>query len=111
MRLSHEQLRDKALLALEDAVQECRYRKPRRSFAVRFSLAYLYATSKVDREAFDAFWRDYLAPVSPWNFGSADTSLLRIYVVLGLERPDDIDDKMWKRWSKQVGHGGGNHDR
>ena len=31
------------IVALEEVVQECRYRSPRRSFALRFALAYLWA--------------------------------------------------------------------
>ena len=55
MRLNQDQLRDKALLALEDAAQECRYRAPRRSFLLRFALAYLWSISRGDRAPFDSF--------------------------------------------------------
>jgi hypothetical protein len=56
MRLTADQLRDKALLALEDACQECRYRTPRRGFLLRFTLAYLWSRSCGDRGPFDSFW-------------------------------------------------------
>jgi hypothetical protein len=40
MGVAADQLRDKALLALEDVVQECRYRQPRCRQSARFALAY-----------------------------------------------------------------------
>jgi hypothetical protein len=99
-RFSPDQLRDKALLALEDAVQECRYRQPRRSFAVRFALAYLWAHKGGSREPFEAFWRAYCAEKSPWSFSCADQSLMTIYVELGLERPHKVGMDMWQRWAQ-----------
>ena len=105
--VSPESLRDKALLALEDAVQECRYRTPRRSFAVRFALAYLWACGGCrDRRPFDDFWQALGRPLTPWSFSVADTSLLRVYRVLGIERPDEVQSAMWRRWSKEEGKGG-----
>jgi hypothetical protein len=87
MRFPADELRDKALLALEDAVEECRYRRPRPSYAVRFALAYLWAYSGCgDREPYDELWRAMQDEKSPWNFSAADGRLLRIYVSLGLER-------------------------
>ena len=95
-----DQLRDKALLALEDAVQECRYRTPRASFAVRFALAYLWVYSGGDRRPFDQFWRDFRAQKSPWNFSCADHALGAIYRQLGIERPEPVSWEMWRRWAK-----------
>ena len=92
------QLRDKALLALEDAVQECRYRSPRPSFAVRFALAWLWAGSGVDRAPFDEYWRCLVAPKSQWSFSAADRALTELYCALGLERPHETGMAMWKRW-------------
>src|SRR5438128_5531025 len=57
MGFAHQQLRDKALLALEEIVQEARYRRPRRSFALRFALAYLWAYAGGKRDPFDELWR------------------------------------------------------
>ena len=86
--LLSEQLRDKALLALEEAVQECRYREPRRSFALRFAIAYLWSSARCDREPFDAFWNALKRPSGPAvHFSIADIALLRVYRALGIERP------------------------
>lgn len=92
------QLRDKALLALEDAIQECRYRTPRPSFAVRFALAYLWVYSKGDRKPFDEFWEALRADKSPWSFTVANHALFTIYGALDLRRPEHISWEMWQRW-------------
>jgi hypothetical protein len=105
-RLLTEQLRDKALLALEDAIQECRYRTPRPSFAVRFALAYLWVYSGADRAPFDELWKCLRAEKSCWNFSSADRALLEVYLTLGLERPEDPALAMWQRWSEHERGGG-----
>lgn len=105
--VSPESLRDKALLALEDAVQECRYRTPRRSFALRFALTYLWAFGGCrERRPYDDLWRSLGQPLSPWSFSVASTDLLRIYRALGIDRPDEIEAAMWKRWSREEGNGG-----
>ena len=107
MRFPADQLRDKALLALEDAVQECRYRTPRRSHAVRFALAYLWAYGGGgDRRPYNEFWRTLLEPKSPWSFSAADHALLGIYVNLGLERDDKAGWVMWRNWEGSGGPGG-----
>jgi hypothetical protein len=95
------QLRDKALLALEDAIQECRYRTPRPSFAVRFALAYLWVYSGADRALFDELWRCLRAPKTMWSFSAADQALATLYRALNVERCDDIPMDMWKRWRKR----------
>lgn len=103
------QLRDKALLALEDAVQECRYRSPRPSFAVRFALAWLWVHSGADRAAFDEYWRCLVAPKSHWSFSAADRALTELYQILGLERPHEAGMAMWRRWEaheRGAGKGG-----
>jgi hypothetical protein len=41
MRFGADQLRDKALLALEEAVQQSRYRPINRTLALKFALAFL----------------------------------------------------------------------
>lgn len=103
-----ERLRDKALLALEDAIQETRYRTPRRSFALRFALAFLWAYSGCrDRYPFEELWNALGRPFSAWSFSVANTQIRGIYRALGIERPDDIEASMWRRWSKEEGKGGG----
>jgi hypothetical protein len=106
MRLTSDQLRDKALLALEDAAQESRYRTPRRGFMLRFCLAYLWSISRGDRGPFDSFWAAMGQPHSPWSHGAADIALTGIYRALGLERPDEPSWTMWRRWHQEEGHGG-----
>lgn len=106
-RFSPDQLRDQALLALEDAVQECRYRTPRRGFTLRFALAYLHAVSgDADPTPFRNFWCSLGRPLSPWSFSVANVDLLRIYRVLGVERDDAVEASMWRRWAEQEGSGG-----
>ena len=97
MGFGSEQLRDKALLALEEAVQECRYRQPHRSFALRFALAYLWALSRTDRQVFDRFWQVLGDPKSPWSFGAANGALLAIYKALGVERSEAMCLEVWRR--------------
>jgi hypothetical protein len=99
--LTADQLRAKALLALEDALQECRYRRPRRSFALRFALAYLWATSGADRKPFENFWRCLGAEKMPWSFGVADSALCEIYRALKIERDDAVSFAMWGRRAKE----------
>ena len=96
MSIPAAQLRDKALLALEEAVQECRYRKVRRTCALRFALAYLFSLRPTDREPFDAFWLA-LDEEGMWRFGSADRALFTIYLHLGLTRCDQLPMRMWAR--------------
>lgn len=95
-----EQLRNKALLALEEAVQECRYRKVRRSFAIRFALAYLWSLKPTDREPFESLW-EALQEDSMWRFSGADRALFAIYCHLGLTRCDDLTMKMWRARAKE----------
>ena len=103
--LTPDQLRDKALLALEDAVQECRYRTPRRSFAVRFALAYLWATSRAERRPFEDYWRALAAPKSPWSYGIADGALETIYRAIGIKRNEQVMFAMWGRRRREEEEG------
>jgi hypothetical protein len=97
MRFAADQLRDKALLALEEVVQECRYRSPRRSAAIRFALAYLWATGRCDRERFDEYWEAIGKQKSPWSFSVADSALSAIYRGLGLERDKSLSTRLWRK--------------
>lgn len=106
MGFGPEQLRGKALLALEEAVQECRYRRPRRGFALRFALAYLWTTSGGDRRPYEHFWRVLGDEKRPWSFGAADGALLGIYQALGLRRDEAVSMAMWrKRAAEEEGRG------
>lgn len=60
MRLARDHLTFKALVALDEAA-ESNGPIPK-SFALRFALAYLYATSHGERWLFDQFWRNAIAP-------------------------------------------------
>ena len=96
MRFGQDDLRRKALLALEEAVQQCRHARPRRTLALRFALAFLWATSKADREPFDRFWRALGDPRSPWSFGAADGALLGLFRSIGVERDEEIAFRLWE---------------
>jgi len=96
MGFGPDQLRDKALLALEEAVQECRYRQPRRSFALRFALAYLWANAPLDRRPFDELWQALGAETSPWSYTGAERALSRIYEALALERDEAAAMRLWE---------------
>ena len=90
-------LTEKALLALEEAVQECRYGTPRRSFAHRFALAYLSSMSRGDRAPFDALWKALGADKTPWSFSGADTAMLGVYIALGLKRDHEVAHRIWSQ--------------
>jgi hypothetical protein len=97
MRFDPDQLRAKALLALEEVAVECRYGSPRRTAAIRFALAYLWATSRCERERFNNFWEAIGAQKSPWSYSVADSALSGIYRGLGLERDEGLSTLLWKK--------------
>jgi hypothetical protein len=101
MGFGPHQLRDKALLSLEESVQECRYRKSRRSLAIRFALAYLWSCQRGDRAPFDELWLA-LGQDSMWRFRSADHALLGIYRQLDLKRDEDASMRIWQRVKSEV---------
>jgi hypothetical protein len=90
-------LTEKALLALEEAVQLCRYQSPRRCFAYRFALAYLWSLRPGDRKPYDEMWKALGASKTPWSFSAADTALLAIYDALGLPRDPRVAHRLWSR--------------
>lgn len=96
MSFRPEQLRNKALLALEEAIEELRYRKVRRSMALRFALAYLWTCSRGDRAPFDEFW-NALASTALWRVGIADGALRKIYREVGVDRDEELPMTMWAR--------------
>ena len=96
MRFAADNLRAKALLALEEATQECRYGQVRGTFAIRFALAYLWSLAPASREPFNEFWRA-LSASHMWRMSSAEQALGGIYRQLGIERDDEIGMTMWRR--------------
>lgn len=109
--LGSNQLRNKALLALEETVQECRFCEPRRTFALRFALAYLWSTNKIDRAPLDAFWRA-LSRSDMWRFQGADQALSAIYASLALRRDHEVGMKLWaEQWeARKLEQGGREFD-
>ncbi len=83
-------------MALEEAVQQTRYRPLKRSMALRFALAYLWARSGADRKLFDTFWQ-CLVSEGMWRFSGADQALNAIYQDLGLKRDHAFCMELWKR--------------
>jgi len=97
MRFAGDHLRSKALLALEEATQECRYGQVPRTFAIRFALAYLWSLAPTSRKPFDEFWQALVQP-DMWRFSSADRALSGIYRQLGIERDDEVGMAMRARY-------------
>jgi hypothetical protein len=60
MRFSKEHLTFKALVALDEAAASVG--PVHKSFALRFALAYLYASTGGERWLFDDFWRTAVSP-------------------------------------------------
>ena len=85
MRFSLDQLRGKALIALEEALEESRIAPVRRSWALRFSLAFL-SNFATDRDAFDDYWAALVEPAQPPRYSSVNVALNRIYRAVGVER-------------------------
>lgn len=95
VRVASHSLRNKALLALEEVVQECRYRTPRRTALLRFALAYLWSLNPGDRSHFYRFW-SALAEDDMWRFQYADTALGWIYKHVGVERDHELTQRLWQ---------------
>ena len=107
---SSESLRDKALLALEEAVVETRYGTARRSIALRFALAYLYALAPKggqaqDRGPFDELWKALGRAKTPWSFTMADSALSGLYRAIGVPRDDEVAMDMWRRAEAETAQG------
>jgi hypothetical protein len=95
MGFGGDQLKATALLALEEALQELRYRPIRRSMALRFALAYLWASSGGGREPFDDYWRA-LSDERMWRFSAADRALIGIYAAVEVKRDDAVMMRLWE---------------
>jgi hypothetical protein len=94
-RFSSEQLRDKALQALEEAYLACRDGPVAPTAALRFALAWL-GNEAEDRAPFDEFWKVVTGGgdkgVNPtivdlMRSSNADGALRAIYRASALERP------------------------
>lgn len=85
-RFGLEQLRDKALRALEEVLEECRAGPVRRTLALRFTLAFLANFAKDERWPFDRFWQAVADPLDIPRWQNANASLNAIYRLLGLRR-------------------------
>lgn len=94
--ISPESLRDRALLALEEVVHELRFQPGRRTFALRFALAFLWAYRPTDRTPYVEFWQA-LTDDSLWRFSVADRALEQIYRATGATRDDEVMFAMWRR--------------
>lgn len=101
----------KALLALEDAKERCHEAPLPRSYALRFTLAFLYAHSDGTRWPFDQFWQsvtrhppssDRLPPAvaGTGRHAGAYGALNGIYHALGIERTRELQFEM----ERKVGH-------
>lgn len=88
VRFGMEQLRDKALAALEEACEESRSGPVRRTMALRFALAFLANFERQERWPFDHFWQAVGDPRDIGRWQNANASLNAIYRLLGLTRPD-----------------------
>ena len=82
-----DQLRDKALAALEEAAAEAAAMPVQRSKAIAFALAYLWAYAGGERWPFDGFWKDLAEPYDIGRKQSLNAHLNAIYLRLGLTRP------------------------
>lgn len=98
-RLGRNPLAEKALLALEELVQECRYRPPRRSFMIRFTLAYLWSLGRGEKAPFDEFW-GALAK-EHWRFREANNALGSIYRHVGIERDEGLAMRLWSERQRE----------
>jgi hypothetical protein len=87
MGFAHEQLRDKALEALHEAAEQSAARPIIRTKALRFALAYLWATSGAERGMFDWFWKSLADDNAIGRSQNVSAALNGIYRALGLSRP------------------------
>lgn len=89
-------LTTKALLALEEVTQDCRYCVPERTFAIRFALAYLYALKPGDPEPYVDFWRRIADENGLFRFQFANRALEAIYRAHAIEREDPMARDFWQ---------------
>lgn len=87
MGFAAEQLRDKALAALEEAAEQSRRGAVERTKALAFALAYLWAFAGGERGMFVWFWRSVADSNDIGRSQNVNASLNGIYRTLGLARP------------------------
>jgi hypothetical protein len=85
-RFSPDQLRDKALDALEEAASRARKAPGERTKAIRFALAYLWTCSGSSRDMFDWFWQSLATEHDIGRTQNLHASLNGIYLGLGIVR-------------------------
>ena len=86
MGFGADQLRDKALEALEEAAAQSKKQPLVRTKALGFALAYLWAYSGGQRWPFVNFWRDIAGENDIGRSQGVNASLNAIYLALGLQR-------------------------
>ena len=95
-----DELVTRALLVLEDALNLTSDRPVPRTLALRFTLAYLYAVARRDRDSFDSFWR-HTTHDQPCQDGTegvkalgrsqnANANLNGIYRAVGVKRTNEM---------------------
>lgn len=55
----------------------------------------------IQERAGDELWKCLRADKTPWSFGGADFALNRVYRALGLDRPRQVSQEMWRRWQER----------
>lgn len=86
MGFGPEQLRDKALAALEEAAEQSCKAPGQRTKAVAFALAYLWAYAGGDRWPFVSFWRSLAMHNDIGRSQNVNASLNAIHRTLGMTR-------------------------
>lgn len=100
MRIGTDKLIVKALTALEEFAHQAQRAPIPPSYALRFTLAWLFAHSDGRRESFDEFWRVVTDPgdhhqsnptgTNIVRSNGASTSLYGIYRAVGVYRSTDM---------------------
>lgn len=92
----------KALLALEEALHDCRYRHVQRSRALRLALVYLLSIERGDTRAFVDFWREVACDNAVLRFGVADRALDRIHAAVGRKRDESLSHAIWEEVQNRI---------
>jgi hypothetical protein len=87
MGFAPDQLRDKALAAVEEAAEQARPQPIKRTKALGFALAYLWAYAGGDRAPFTWLWRSLVIENDIARSQNVSAALNGIWRALGLARP------------------------